>query len=60
MIIKPINCDWSEIMVQWNYLWQLEAIFFIINYPIATLTNDNSYLRLFMLNNGTRKIVHDS
>ena len=48
-------------MVQWNFFMTIKSSFFVmISYQIVTLTYDQSYLQLKMLNNGTRESIYDN
>ena len=38
----------------------IRSFFVVISYKTLTLTYDQSYLRLLVLKNGTRKIIYDN
>ena len=61
LMIKPIYDYLCQTMDQEKLIMTFRSSFFVlINYQIVTLTYDHSYLRLFILNNGRRRIIYNN
>ena len=58
---KPIYNYLCEKMVQKKLFTKFMSSFFVqLSYKIVILTYDHSYLQLFMLNNGKRRVIYDN
>ena len=59
-MIKPIYNYLCENGTMKFFMTIKSSFFVMISYQIVTLTYDQSYLQLKMLNNGTRESIYDN